>query len=158
MTYDLADRLTGIDAAGTANDATFTLDALGRFRTRVLSGSTDTYSYAGRAETVVRISTSSGPTVTDSIVSPTGDRLGIRQGSTLNWLVADPHGNTGASLDATEATVVSAIHYDPYGETLGHGLRRRHRGRAGQLDVPGPARRQPSRAGQPALRHERPLL
>jgi RHS repeat-associated protein len=121
MTYDLADRLTAIDAAGTANDATFTLDALGRFKTRVLAGSTDTYAYAGSAETVVRISNSSGPTITDSIVSPAGDRLGIRQGGTLNWLLADPHGNTGASLDASEATVVSATRYDPYGETLATG-------------------------------------
>jgi YD repeat-containing protein len=34
--YDLADRLTGITAGG--NDTTFTLDALGRFRTRNLPG------------------------------------------------------------------------------------------------------------------------
>jgi hypothetical protein len=39
MSYDLADHLTGIDGT---DDATFTLDALGRFQTRVLSGSSDT--------------------------------------------------------------------------------------------------------------------
>jgi RHS repeat-associated protein len=118
MTYDLADKLTGIDASGTANDATFTFDALGRFKTRALSGSTDTYSYAGTAETVLRISNSSGPTVTDSIVSPSGDRLGIKVGSTLNWLVPELHGNVGGALDAAENTVVNAVRYDAYGETV----------------------------------------
>jgi hypothetical protein len=43
MTYDLADRLTTIDASGSTNDTTFTLDALGRFRTRVVAGVSDTY-------------------------------------------------------------------------------------------------------------------
>jgi hypothetical protein len=121
MTYDLADKLTGINAAGSANDATFTFDALGRFRTRVLAGSTDTYRYAGTSETVLRISNSSGPTVTDSIVSPAGDRLGVKAGATLNWLLPELHGNTGAALDAGEATVVNAIRYDAYGETLATG-------------------------------------
>ena len=97
MTYDPAGKMTAIDAAGTANDATFTFDALGRFRTRVLAGSTDTYSYAGTSETVVRISNSSGPTVTDSIVSPAGDRLGTARARTVNWLLPDLHGNVGAS-------------------------------------------------------------
>jgi hypothetical protein len=37
MTYDAADRLTAIDAAGTTNDATFGLDALGRFKDRTVN-------------------------------------------------------------------------------------------------------------------------
>jgi hypothetical protein len=47
--YDLAGKLTAIDgpAAGTADDVDFTFDALGRFRTRVLAGSSDTYGYLG---------------------------------------------------------------------------------------------------------------
>jgi RHS repeat-associated protein len=121
MTYDLGDKLVTIDPTGTANDATFTFDALGRFRTRVLATSTDTYSYLGTSETVLRISNSVGPTVTDSIVSPAGDRLGIKQGTTLNWLLPDLHGNVGASLDAGETTIVNATRYDAYGMTLGTG-------------------------------------
>ena len=58
MTYDLDDHLTAIDATGTANDATFTIDALGRNRTRVLASSTDTYSYLGTGETVTRVANS----------------------------------------------------------------------------------------------------
>jgi hypothetical protein len=60
MTYDLDDHLTGINPAGTADDVTFTLDALGRFRTRVLATSTDTYSYLDTSETVTRIANSVG--------------------------------------------------------------------------------------------------
>lgn len=120
MTYDAADKLTGIDAAGTANDALFTFDALGRFRTRVLAASTDTYSYAGTAETVLRIANSASA-ATDSVVSPSGDRLGVRQGGTLNWFLPDLHGNVAASLDATEATVVSATRYDAYGTSIATG-------------------------------------
>jgi RHS repeat-associated protein len=121
-TYDLANKLTGIDAAGTANDATFTFDAFGRFRTRVVaSGSgTDTYSYLGTSETVVRIANSVAG-VTDSIVSPAGDRLGVKVGTTVNWFLPDLHGDIAGSLTADETTLANAIRYDPYGETLATG-------------------------------------
>ena len=117
MTYDLDDHLTGINPAGTADDVTFTLDALGRFRTRVLATSTDTYSYLDTSETVTRIANSVGGT-TDSIVSSTGDRLGVRVGATVNWFLPDLHGDIAASLDSTEATVVNATRYDAYGQTV----------------------------------------
>ena len=119
MTYDAADRLTGIDAAGSANDATFSVDALGRFRTRVVNGTTDTYSYVGTSEVVARIATGAG--TLDSITTTGGDRLGIRSGGTLNYLVPDPHGNVAGSLSADEATIVNAIRYDAYGETIATG-------------------------------------
>ena len=125
MTYDLGDHLATIDGSGTANDAKFTLDAVGRFRTRELGpiGSpttTDTYSYAGPSETVLRIANSGG-TTTDSIVSPSGDRLAVKQGTTLNWLLPDLHGNVAAAEDNSEATVVNAIRYDAFGQTLASG-------------------------------------
>ena len=119
--YDLGGKLTGIDAAGTANDATFGFDALGRTWQRNLTGSTDTYSFVGSTETVARISNSSGPVVTDSIVDVAGDRLGVKQGSTVNWFLPDPHGDIAASLSSTETTVVNAIRYDAYGQTIATG-------------------------------------
>jgi RHS repeat-associated protein len=119
MTYDLADKLTGIDAAGTANDATFTFDALGRFRTRSVNGSTDTYSYLATGETVLRVV--NGGTTVDSPVSPASERLGVKSGSSLNWFLPDPHGNVAGSLDATETTLVNAIRYDAYGQTIATG-------------------------------------
>ena len=111
----LADHLTAI-ATGTANQASFTFDALGRFATRTISGTVDTYSYVGTSETVARITT--GGTTTDSIVSPAGDRLGVKVGATLNWFLPDLHGDVAGSLDASEATVVNAIRYDAYGQTI----------------------------------------
>jgi RHS repeat-associated protein len=117
MTYDLDDHLTAIDATGSANDATFTIDALGRFRTRVLASSTDTYSYVGTSETVTRIANSGG-TTTDSVVRPAGDRLGVKVSSTVNWFLPDLHGDIAASLDSGETTVVNAIRYDAYGQTI----------------------------------------
>ena len=116
MTYDLDDHLTGIDATGTSNDATFSIDALGRFKTRAINGVTDTYSYLDTSETVARIATAG--TNTDSVVSPSGDRLGVRVGSTVNWFLPDLHGSVAASLDAAETTVVNAIRYDAWGQTL----------------------------------------
>ena len=53
----------GIDPAGSTNDTTFALDALGRFRTRAVNGVTDTYSYVGASETVTRIATGGGATL-----------------------------------------------------------------------------------------------
>jgi RHS repeat-associated protein len=119
MTYDLADRLTGIDAAGSGNDATFSVDALGRIRSRVVNGTTDTYSYVGTSEVVTRIAT--GGATLDSIVTSAGDRLAVRSAGTLNWLVPDLHGNVASALSADEATVVHAIRYDAWGETIGTG-------------------------------------
>jgi RHS repeat-associated protein len=83
------------------------------------SGS-DTYSYLGSGETVLRIANSVTGT-TDSIVSPAGDRLGVRAGSVVNWLLPDLHGSVAGALDADEATVVHAIRYDAWGQTLATG-------------------------------------
>ena len=119
MAYDLDDRLTAIDASGgTANDASFTLDALGRFRTRVIAAGTETYSYVEGSETVARIA-GPGGTNTDSIVSPAGDRLGVRVGTTVNWFLPDLHGSVAGSLDSAETTVVNAIRYDAWGQIIG---------------------------------------
>jgi RHS repeat-associated protein len=119
-TYDLAGKLTSINGPGSADDATFTFDALGRFRTRVLAASTDTYSYLGPTETVLRIRNDPGsnPTDLDSIVTSAGDRLGVDAGSTMNWFLPDLHGSVAASLSANESTVTNAIRYDAWGDTL----------------------------------------
>jgi RHS repeat-associated protein len=80
-------------------------------------GTSDTYGYVGSSETVARIANSGG-TVTDSIVSATGDRIGVKVGPVVNWLLPDLHGSTGASLSADETAVTNAIRYDAYGMTL----------------------------------------
>ena len=105
--------------------AAFTFDALGRNRTRELGplgspSSTDTYSYVGPSETVTRISNSGG-TVTDSLVDPIGDRLAVKVGATVNWLVPDLHGSVGLSQTADESKITNALRYDAYGETLATG-------------------------------------
>ena len=126
-TYDKAGKLTGIDTAGSATKTTFTFDALGRFATRLIgpAGSptrTDTYSYAGASETVARIHTVAGSTIdTDSIVDPAGDRLGVKQGASVNWFLPDLHGNVAASLQSDELKLTNAIRYDPYGQTIATG-------------------------------------
>ena len=66
---------------------------------------------------MARISNSVSGT-TDSIVTPAGDRLGVKVGTTLNWFLPDLHGDIAGSLDVTEATVTNAIRYDAYGEVL----------------------------------------
>ena len=84
-----------------------------------MNGGTDAYDFVGATETVARVT--SGAVVSDSVVPPAGERLGIRSGSTLNWLLPDPHGNLALALDASEATTVSAVRYDGYGETIASG-------------------------------------
>jgi RHS repeat-associated protein len=130
MTYDPANKLKMINASGLANDTTFTYDALGRIRTRATGNtssptSTDTYSYVGSGETVARISNSVGPTTTDSIVDPAGNRLGVRvvtpASDTVNWFLPDLHGSIAASLDSTEASITNAIRYDAWGQTIATG-------------------------------------
>jgi RHS repeat-associated protein len=119
LAYDLADHLTGIDPAGTANDTTFTLDALGRFATRTVNGTTDAYDYVDTGETVTRIST--GAAVTDSPVSPSGDRFGVKSSGTLDWFIPDLHGDVAGAWDSTESSVVDAIRYDAWGGTIATG-------------------------------------
>jgi RHS repeat-associated protein len=126
-TYDKAGKLTGIDTAGSATKTAFTFDALGRFATRKIGPtgsptSTDTYSYVGGSETVARIHTVAGATTdTDSIVDAAGNRLGVKQGSTVNWFLPDLHGNIAASLQSDEAKVSNAIRYDAWGQTVATG-------------------------------------
>jgi RHS repeat-associated protein len=62
-----------------------------------------------------------GATTTDSVVSPSGDRLGVRVGATVNWFLPDLHGSIAGSLDAPETTVTNAIRYDAWGQTIGTG-------------------------------------
>jgi hypothetical protein len=108
----------GIDSPRTDIDATFTLDALGHHRTRVLSaGGTDTYSHLGTGEQVVRIANSGG-TTTDSIVDPAANRQGVKQAGTVNWLVPDLGGSVAGSLDATATGLTGALRYDGYGQTV----------------------------------------
>ena len=84
------------------------------------SGTSDTYGYVGSSETVARIANSGG-TTTDSIVSPAGDRLGVKVGATVNWLVPDLHGDIAGSLAADESRLTNGIRYDAWGETVGTG-------------------------------------
>ena len=111
--YDAADRLTAIDPAGTSNDTTFGLDALGRHASRTVAGVTETYEFAGETETVTAIG---GPTPVASLVAADGARLATRTGTTTRYLVPDPHGNTGALAQGTG--LAAALRYDGYGQTI----------------------------------------
>ena len=122
--YDLGNKLAGIDAANTANDASYTYDALGRVRARTVGVTpspvvTDTYSYAAGGPEAVRIAT--GGVNLDSVVAPSGDRLAAASGGTANWFLADLHGSVAGTLSADQATVTSATRYDAWGSTIATG-------------------------------------
>ena len=128
--YDLGNRLTGIDASGTANDAAYAYDALGRIAARTVGAppdaipATDTYSYAGASSEAVRIATAQqgqGAVNLDSAVGPSGGRLAAASGSTYNWLLPDLHGSAAGSLSADQSTVTSATRYDAWGDTIATG-------------------------------------
>jgi hypothetical protein len=69
---------------------------------------------------VVRIANSVAG-VTDSIVSPAGDRLGAKAGGTLVWLLPDLGGDIAGSLTSDETALANAIRYDSYGQTIATG-------------------------------------
>jgi YD repeat-containing protein len=121
--YDAAGRLTLIDAQGTTSDATFSLDALGRAKTRSVSTGTptvDTYGYLADSEVVAEIATTGGSVATtDAALGADGTRLALKTGATLSWTLPDLHGDTAGLLAATPTTISDAYRYDGYGQTLG---------------------------------------
>ena len=111
------------DAAGTASDAAYAYDALGRIRTRTVGVSpspvtTDAYSYAGASSEAARIAT--GGVNLDSVVTPSGDRVAALSGS-VNWFLPDLHGSVSATLSSDQSTVTSATRYDAYGDAVATG-------------------------------------
>ena len=121
--YDLGDKLTAINTAGTAADAAFTYDALGRALTRTVSTSptatVDAYAYAGTGDTVTGIATTGGTTQTlASLVDPAGTRLGNNVAGSVTWTIPDLHGNAVATVDQAESSIVDALRYDGYGQTV----------------------------------------
>ena len=112
---DLGGKLAGIDASGTADDASYAYDALGRIASRTVNSVTDAYSYAGASAEAVRITT--GGVNLDSAVGATGDRIAAASGSSYNWFLPDLHGSVAGSLSADQSTVTSATRYDAWGGT-----------------------------------------
>jgi RHS repeat-associated protein len=111
--YDAADRLTAIDPAGTASDATFGFDALGRHASRTIAGVSESDEFLGQGEAVTRIGAAS-PIL--GLVAADGARLATRTGSGVAWLVPDPHGTT--AVLAADTGIASALRYDGYGQTI----------------------------------------
>ena len=112
--YDLGDRLLSITPAS-GNAASFTFDALGRFKTRAVTGSTtETYSYLGTTETAWRIV---GATTTTCALDAAGSRTAESVAGTVGFLVFDLHGNVAGAETAAQTAYAAAIRYDPYGQT-----------------------------------------
>ena len=119
--FDAADRTTSITPASPADPTTLALDALGRVWTRTTGPSVDTYAYTGLTDSVTRVVNTGGTGITvDSILDPAGDRLGTRTGAAVGWLLPDLHGSVAGSLDLGAATLVDALRYDAYGQTVAH--------------------------------------
>ena len=90
--------------------------------TRTTGGSVDTDAYTGLTDSVSRIVNTGGAgTTTDSILDPAGDRLGTQTGGPtgpVTWLLPDLHGSVAGSLDGGAVTLVDALRYDAYGQTV----------------------------------------
>ena len=114
--YDLADRLTTQTPASGSGPVTYTVDALGRHRSRSVGGLADTYAYAGSGPAVVQIANPS--ITTTSAIDALGSRLATKTATSFGWLLPDLHGDIAAALSATGATVTDAFRYDPYGKLV----------------------------------------
>jgi RHS repeat-associated protein len=112
--YDLGDRLTSVTPP-TQSATTFTFDALGRIASRVRPGGTDAYEYLGTTNTAWRITT--GATVVSSALDPSGARLATMTGTTIGFTLPDLHANLAAVVNSGETGYLSAVRYDPYGQT-----------------------------------------
>jgi RHS repeat-associated protein len=112
--YDLGDRLTSVTPP-TQSATTFTFDALGRIASRVRPGGTDAYEYLGTTNTAWRITT--GATVVSSALDPSGARLATKTGTTIGFTLPDLHANLAAVVNSGETGYLSAVRYDPYGQT-----------------------------------------
>ena len=113
--YDLGDRLLSITPASGTAVTSFAFDALGRFKSRTLTGSvTETYSYLGTSETAWKIA---GPTTTTCALDAAGSRTAENVGGTVGFLVFDLHGDVAAAETAAQTAYAAAIRYDPYGQT-----------------------------------------
>jgi RHS repeat-associated protein len=120
--FDKADHLVSVGPSG-GTQTVFTIDALGRHWTRkVGTGATDTYTYAGASEAVVRIE-QSATVYTDSALDANADRLATKQtngaSSVFGWLLPDLHGDIAAGLDSSGTNVTDAFRYDSYGKLIG---------------------------------------
>jgi RHS repeat-associated protein len=113
FSYDAANRLTAIDAAGSTNDTSFGFDALGRHLSRTINGTTETYEFLGLTETVTRIDAA---TDIAGLVDDTGARQATLTGSSVAWLMPDPHGSVAGQAQASALT--TALRYDGYGVTI----------------------------------------
>jgi RHS repeat-associated protein len=111
--YDAANRLTAIDAAGATNDTTFGFDALGRHLSRTINGTTESYEFLSTTETVTKIDAASDIA---SLVDDSGARQATLSGSSVAWLMPDPHGNVAGQAQASALT--TALRYDGYGQTI----------------------------------------
>jgi YD repeat-containing protein len=109
LRYDSGSRLVAIDRPATSADPAFGYDAAGQIRDRTIAGVTETYAYLGLSETVHRISPSSG-SITDGLLGPSGERLALTVGSTLDWTLFDGHDDLAGLLD-TSGSVVRALRY-----------------------------------------------
>ena len=54
---------------------------------------------------------------TRSVVDAAGTRLGVRVGTTVNWLLADLHGSVAGGLTQDATALAGAIRYDAWGRT-----------------------------------------
>jgi hypothetical protein len=90
--YDPAGHLASIDDGTAADLVTYSLDALGRHATQQIgSGPTTSYEYLGTSASVSSLT--AGTAVTYSAIDAIGDRIGIDDGASSAYLVADLHGN-----------------------------------------------------------------
>jgi RHS repeat-associated protein len=116
-TNNLNDVLTGQTPASGSGAVTYTIDALGRHRTQVAGGVTNTYSYAGFGPTVVQIANST--TTTNSAIDALGSRLATKTSAGgFGWLVPDLHGNIAAAVNSAGTAISDAFRYDPYGKVV----------------------------------------
>jgi len=113
MSYDNEGRLTGWTAptGTTATDAFLYDNAGNRVLQRVNNGTvTDTITFDGYTETVL----SGGTTTTTKYYNVNGQRVALKTGGTLSYLLSDVLGSSTIALDSTGTTQAVQL-FAPYG-------------------------------------------
>ena len=122
MEYDAAGLTTSYNVAGTGAIA-MAYDALARLATRTLSGTAETYWYAGTTTAIAKVDTGTASTSSVSVLDPSGARLSVSSaspGTSPTWALFDGLGSA-AALVSPSGPLAACYRFDGYGNAVNAG-------------------------------------
>jgi len=114
--YDAGGRMISLTPPS-ASAAAYTYDALGRPASRTIASASLAYRYVGTGNVSYATVPSAG-SATYALIDASSSRVALNTGGTTAWSTFDPHGNFAGATASGSGTIVNAVRYDAYGQTL----------------------------------------